>query len=159
MEPKEAGLRALKLLVVVPENIFHRQPPYRTYSYMRPQVLEHSQQPMQAPGAVPPPIPELKPETLYGVEPRTLSGYNKWYIVDNIGLAEKQAGAHLDDIGIICILPGKTELIDTNLSHKARPNFRGVYVSKARNLRCYYFNPAYRRRDAGVPTEAAFDRA
>jgi hypothetical protein len=105
--------------------------------------------------ANPPLIPELRPQTIYGVEPKSLSGYNKWYIVDKIGTAEKQAGALLDDIGIICLLPGKMELIDSNLSHKARANFRGVYVSKVRNLRCYYFNPSYRKREIDLFSEAA----
>jgi hypothetical protein len=138
---------------------------------MRPQAIPHPQQPghalplsmnlppeagaTQALRAIPPPIPELKPKTIYGIEPKSLAGYNKWYIVDKIGLAEKQAGALLDDIGIICLLPGKMQLIDSNLSHKARSNFRGVYVSNVRNLRCYYFNPSYRKREMDLFSEAA----
>lgn len=102
----------------------------------------------QALWAIPPAISELKPSTLYGLEPQKMAGYEKWFVVHHIGLAEHQAGAQLQDMGIVCLLPGKMELIDANLSFKARPNFRGVYVSKAKRLKCYYFNPSYMRTHA-----------
>jgi hypothetical protein len=100
---------------------------------------------------IPPAISELKPSTLYGLEPQELAGYEKWFVVHRIGLAEQQAGAQLQDMGIVCLLPGKTELIDSNLSFKARPNFRGVYVSQASRLKCYYFNPSYVKKESPLP--------
>jgi hypothetical protein len=83
----------------------------------------------------------INPFDFFAIEPVQFLGFSKWFVVRNLGLAEMKAGAHINDLAVICELPLKQHLIDPNVRHKAQENFRGVFVSSAKNLCCYYFRP------------------